>query len=280
MNESDLSDLATGHLHKKPRLSDAIFFPIQHVYVESHSVTDIHQMTGRIRRGAEHLYVIIDSEGYGNTEHRFERVLAKYLCTSKQAAIDISYTNSILKDFCDEHKLSLNDAYRTENSDLGDFIDLIKQKFPYIEFDYFTYKFRFNSYNKLSHDFISSETRSFTEASKVPQDLVALFQMAFPYSNIYSPITHEEEAQQIGWNFLNSHPTGIVTEEELDELIAKLDVLLTSPQNRKRRKSHKPAPNRLLHQIGLDYSPRNNNIHSEGYSEHILRPWKKSSKAA
>lgn len=193
---------------QKPRLSDAIFFPIQHVYVESHSVTDIHQMAGRIRRGAEHLYVIIDSEGYGNIEHRFERVLAKYLCTSKQAAIDISYANSILKDFCDEHKLSLNDAYRTENSDLGDFIDLIKQKFPYIEFDYFTYKFRFNSYNKLSHDFISSETRSFTEASKVPQDLVALFQRAFPYSNIYSSITPEEEAQQIGWNFLNSHPTG------------------------------------------------------------------------
>lgn len=27
MNESDLSDLTTGHLHKKPRLSDAIFFP-------------------------------------------------------------------------------------------------------------------------------------------------------------------------------------------------------------------------------------------------------------
>ena len=253
---------------------------IQHVYVESHSRTDIHQMAGRIRSGAEHLYIIIDSEGYGNTEHRYERVLAEYLCDSKQAHDSSSHANSLLKKFCDEHELSINDAYRTENHDLDDFIDLIKQKFPYVEFDYFAHKFCFNSYRELSKEFISAETRSFSEASQVPQDLVALFQRAFPYSDICSPIPPEEEAQQIGWDFLNSHPTGKLTEEELDDLIANLDVLLTTPQNRRRRKSHKPAPNRLLHQIGLDYSPRNNNTHSEGYSEHILRPWKKSSKAA
>ena len=76
------------------------------------------------------------------------------------------------------------------------------------------------------------------------------------------------------------HPDGDFTAEELDELLARLDELLTSLKNRKRRKSEKPDPNRLLHQIGLHLKPRNNNPGTAGYKEYIIMPWIKPEASA
>lgn len=49
---------------------------INDVFVESHHMSDIIQMAGRVRRGAENLYIIVDSCGHSNNDYPYENVLA------------------------------------------------------------------------------------------------------------------------------------------------------------------------------------------------------------
>ena len=53
---------------------------IHHVYIEEHSLTDIRQMAGRLRCGADHAYVIVDSQGHNTYEHPQERWLTRQMC--------------------------------------------------------------------------------------------------------------------------------------------------------------------------------------------------------
>ena len=52
---------------------------IRHVYIESHCLTDIIQMTGRIRCGAENVYIVLDAAGFSSNEHYLECTVAKQL---------------------------------------------------------------------------------------------------------------------------------------------------------------------------------------------------------
>lgn len=52
---------------------------IRHVYIESHCLTDIIQMTGRIRCGAENVYIVLDAAGFNSNEHYLECTVAKQL---------------------------------------------------------------------------------------------------------------------------------------------------------------------------------------------------------
>lgn len=56
---------------------------IRHVYIESHSMTDISQMAGRLRHGAENVYIILDSQGHPPGEARFDAFFAEHLCQHK-----------------------------------------------------------------------------------------------------------------------------------------------------------------------------------------------------
>ena len=56
---------------------------IRHVYIESHSMTDISQMAGRLRSGAENVCIILDSQGHPPGEARFDAFFAEHLCQHK-----------------------------------------------------------------------------------------------------------------------------------------------------------------------------------------------------
>ena len=219
-------------------------------------MTDIKQMAGRIRNGVEHLYIIMDSCGYGNPDGPYASYIQAQLAQGKinSEGKEESPLNIILWDFCKDHNIPDLSAIRAyENEELGMFIDDIKKPYPYIEFDYIYNEFRYNAYRLNSKNFYADEIRQFDEAALFPDTLVDFFLDAFPESVVHEPVSPFKQAFDLGWDFMIEHINENILPDELDELLIRLDELLTSPQNRKRRKSKKISPNRLLHQIGLDY---------------------------
>lgn len=162
---------------------------IRHVYIESHSLTDIKQMAGRLRNGVENVYIILDAKGHGNSEHRFEQTFAQELCNFNSFNSEFSHVNTMLNAFCAKQKLTLSEAHRSENSEVCEFIDFIKKKFPYLEYDYFAREIRYNSYRQKARAFAFKENDVFNDAAKRLQKLVALFQKEFPYSFIHMPLS-------------------------------------------------------------------------------------------
>jgi len=246
---------------------------IRHVYVESHSLTDIKQMAGRIRNDLEHLYIILDSCSHGNTDGPYASYIPAQLTQGKINSYgkEESQLNINLWIFCKEHTIDLSTIQAYENQALGSYIDGVKRISPYIEFDYIDNEFHFNSYRYNSLAFYADELERFNEAASDPEKLMDFFLDAFPESVVYEPISPEEEASKLGWDFMRKHLNGC-SKEELNELLGRLDELLTPVKNRRRRKSEKPAPNRLLRKIGLHCSSRNHKIGSPGYNEYIVAP--------
>ena len=123
---------------------------INDVFVESHNISDIKQMAGRVRHGAENLYIIVDSLGYAEEPYRYESVLSK-----EHFAPDIRFLdnktdpaqwsfNEHLQKLCKTEGIS--DFYANRNSDflpfhgkknqVRDFINCA-HKMEYARFDYF-----------------------------------------------------------------------------------------------------------------------------------------------
>ncbi len=74
---------------------------IHHVYIEEHSLTDIRQMAGRLRCGAEHAYVIVDSQGHNTYEHPQERWLTRQMCAFDLAWNDIDVLEANIRSQAD-----------------------------------------------------------------------------------------------------------------------------------------------------------------------------------
>lgn len=249
---------------------------IRHVYIESHSLTDIKQMAGRLRNGVENVYIILDAKGYGNSEHRFERIFAQELCNFNSFNSEFSYVNTMLNAFCAKQKLTLSEAYRSENSEVGEFIDFIKKKFPYLEYDYFAQEIRYNSYRQKARAFAFKENDEFNDAAKRPQTLVALFQKEFPYSFIHMPLSPIDEGREYVENYLKQHPERDHHYSEIIEIAEHLKNLLGTPKRSAKNTDEKIAPNYYLHKVGFHSKRRNNNISHPNYSFCILQPYIRS----
>lgn len=247
---------------------------IHHVYIESHSLTDIKQMAGRIRSGAEHIYIILNSVGHGNNEHRFEQVLTKALCDERLFSEKCSSFNTILQKFCIDHRLSLADAYRPNGSDISDFINLVKQKFPYVEYDYFSRELRFNAYHKYAREFAAAESKLFNDAADDHPSLVALFQKEFPNTIIHAYISPVETGSAYVQRYLEQHPEKYHPFSEIISIAAHLRELLGSPKRSKKSDGDNVVnPNYYLRKVGFQYERRNKNKSHPNYNLCSLEPY-------
>lgn len=246
---------------------------IRHVYIESHSLTDIRQMAGRFRNGAENVYIILDSKGFGNSEHRYEQVFAKTFCNSGLVGKGISAADELLRNFCAEKKLAQEDAYRTENSPVGDYIDLIKSKSPYIEYDYLTHEFRYNVYREKALHFKAIETQKFNAAAQTPSKLTALFQKEFPNSTIHTYYSPEDEGRAYVEKYLEQHPERFHPYEEIMNIVEHLREVLGAPKRSLKSLDEKITnPNCYLKKVGFRCHRRNKNPAHDNYYFYTLEP--------
>jgi len=215
---------------------------IRHVYIESHSLTDITQMAGRIRLGAEHAYIILDSNGYRDSEPPYERTFAR-MCAIPEKSNDnssASQLNRNLQRFCSQ--INISDfvgnptssikAYNTVKPELGKFIDHVKNQSEYYQFDYIRNKFFYNVYRESSIDFINDEWRKFYVA-KSSDSLLSLFQCTFPHSCLHPILSPEEDATACFLRYLDQHQE---TQHHVNDLLAiiyELAKILGEPKRQK-----------------------------------------------
>lgn len=240
---------------------------IRHVYVESHSLSDIRQMAGRLRHGVEHAYVIKDSPGHHQVESSMEQPAAKLLLnlprdnygeTGQPQTIHV--LDEMLRAVCNQrgiNNLCSNPqatirAFNTQHPEIGSFIDLMREKFPYIQYSFFTNEFRHYALRELGMDFATLERQLFSDAMANDQKLMDLFGNAFPGTTLHLPVSKEHQAKQYLLQVMTAHPENQYSESEIDQLIQTLDDMMTAPGQQNRRKSAKAQPNRVLHRLDME----------------------------
>ena len=155
---------------------------IKVMFVENHIGVDVVQMAGRIRNAVDILYIVDDVEGFHNTDSKFEASL------SKRDDI-LKAINKSLEDYCVKFNFNLSEKDPTENSiqkpincypEIMEYIDYIHNKFQYIKFDYFTYKFVYYVEREISKIFNYNQNKKYSQARRTERGLRALIDEWFP----------------------------------------------------------------------------------------------------
>lgn len=230
---------------------------IAHVYIESHNITDIIQMSGRVRHGAENLYIILDSPGFNNDEHYLECFLTKQL--TREGTNGFSQINENLAAFC--HQCGVDNIVGNRDASLReeisahkkviDYIELFESKFKYLQYDYIGNKFCYNLYREIGRKSAFQDQADFDELVQNPEYLIDMFQRIFPHSDVHMPISREDEAMAYALDLQERFNGGKLTNEEFLLEIDYLDMMSSERRNVKRRKSEHAQPNRVLKRFDL-----------------------------
>ena len=270
---------------------------IRHVYIEEHSLTDIRQMAGRLRCGAEHAYVIVDSQGHNTYEHPSERWLTRQMCAFDLAwdDVDVLETNihnqadAMLGYKCAQNGIwnlqgnphSQKRAYSDDYPDVGSYINLMQKKFPYMRYNFFSNTFEYNELRERGFDFMEKEHRLFQKALAADEDFLRIFGECFPETKLHPIVNKERRAELYLQQVMDQDPDNRYTTAEINQLSLELDVILNSEKKRHKRKTEKPQPNRALHRLGYD-SKRltRKSRHCANYELWELVPWHKEAEIA
>ncbi|MBR2719219.1 MAG: hypothetical protein IKB78_07995 [Clostridia bacterium] len=240
---------------------------IQHVYIESHSFTDIRQMAGRIRHGAEHAYIILDSRGHNVQElpyeHEIDHMLLSLLLSNPcdpSKPIKVNTLNSMLDKFSSKHGMPnlVNNARYPMKIDnpkhphIMKYIASTLTKFPYVGFNFIHNRYEYYALRKTGKDFKDAEMSSFDAAVSDPHDLVETFHKYFPATKIHPLESRSQTGHRYVLELLMKRGNNIFSDEEKTALIETLDALITDSRKKKRRKTA-PQPNRVLNTVGLKF---------------------------
>ncbi len=244
---------------------------INEVYVEALSMTDIKQMAGRVRHGTENLYIIMDAKGYGDNENRWECDYAKHEAL-EHVKKGYSLLNLNLKKHCRSlgaDDMVFNEHYRlndenSKNRQIISYIDLLKAKSPYFEYDYISNSFCFNSYREKSRLYYELEKEAFEEAY-CRGDLVSMFRNGFPGAVVHEPEFCEDRVDEIVDEMKAKYAVGELTKADVEAYAVELDMLLSDYRTRSRRTSNKLQINRILRLVGLSYDRKSNHKGSPNY---------------
>ena len=212
---------------------------IAHLYVESHIQSDIIQMAGRIRKGVEHMYVIIDAQDNHASEWKYLAEFSRtHLVTSINSAGSIDDAcNAMLEDICIRHDFTglFNQrnakvtAYDKQKGckDVRDCIDFFHDIFPHARYSYIDNVFRYYHMREVSKRLQATELRVFKRAVEESGKLEKLFRRWFPTSTVHPYVPSEDAQYQAAIEYLLSmgifEPRRRFTQEEHDEMVRHLN---------------------------------------------------------
>ena len=252
---------------------------IHHVYIESHSLNDIKQMAGRIRNGAEHVYIITNSEGHKSRELYCEDLLNEWLCIDSKATEEkietCRHLDAILEKFCQANGLydlvgnpnSTVRAYDADHPQVGKFIDTTTKRLTYTQFDPLTNRYCFNEYHREARKWEDQERAQFEAGLSEPSKLAALFQNVFPKSTIHFPKSRLQQGIERMENFLQEHPENRFVLEEVEALSREIYLLINDKQLSQLESF--PDKNRVFSKIGYQANRFNKNSKHANY--HFFR---------
>lgn len=229
---------------------------IHYMFVESHIGVDIIQMAGRVRNKVDVLYIVVDSKPHLDFEDEYEAEISRY-------PKFISAIESKLYDLCIENGYNLWEdnveelAWRksiVKHEKLKKIIDYIHNKFPYIRFDYFDYRFKYYPDRLKSRKYYYSEDLKYKNAVQSSGTLKALTGEWFPNVPVHISkkvkLLKDTEAAVLdylegnGW----ANKGKVIRKEQIKEILNELNTI-TGNEN----KSLKP----LLNKYGYDLVPAN-----------------------
>lgn len=261
---------------------------IHHVYIESHSLTDIRQMAGRLRHGAEHVYIIVDSPGYGDNEEYCEAKIAQQfgrprMVDDSGSALEHSQLNVNLDEFCREqgvYDLVTNPdspikIYAGKYQKICAYIDTLKAKFPYFEYDHLANALYYNTYRERSRVFYNQECTAFDTAAESPETLTAFIQKAFPESIIHPYSSPEARGAELVRRFLEQTKLETYTMDELNPLLQDLVKVFGRPSRSSEQSNEISKPNHYLHKAGYHCKRCNNNPKHPNYNRYKIEIWNK-----
>ena len=168
------------------------------MFVESHNISDIKQMAGRVRHGAENLYIIVDSIGHTEEPYLYENILSKEHFAPDTRYLDSKTDpaqwnlNEHLQKLCRTDGIS--DFYANRNSDFLPYHgkknyvrDLINcaQKMEYVRFDYFRNYFCYYYLKEVAHNYNRSQNKKFRLAEEDHKKYAEIFEDVFPTATIH-----------------------------------------------------------------------------------------------
>lgn len=212
---------------------------IKHLYVESHIQSDIIQMAGRIRKGVEHMYVIIDAQDNHASEWKYLAEFSRtYLATSVNANGSIDDAcNAMLEDIClyNDYTGLFNQkdakvtAYDKKNGckDVCDCIDYFHEDKPYVRYSYLDNVFRYYHLREVSKRLQAMELRVFRRAADETGTLERLFKRWFPASTVHPYVPSEEMKNAAALEYLTGMGIfkrgRLFTREEHGAMIVRLN---------------------------------------------------------
>lgn len=264
---------------------------IHHVYIEAHSLTDIRQMAGRVRDGSEHAYVIVDADGHNNREHWMERWLDWQMCQHNLAwnSDDFevhkhSQADSMVGLKCAENGVwnlvgnpkSKRRAFSDDYPAVGECINLIRSKHPYLQYSFFSNRFCYNILRERGVDFAKKEQEDFKAALMTEEDFFSIFGDGFPETTLHPIVSKAQRAELYLHKVMEEHPENCYTTAEKEQISKDLDLILCDEKKRKKRKGDKPQPNRALRQLGYEIIPVcRKEKGCKGYDEWKIIPYSK-----
>lgn len=212
---------------------------IKHLYVESHIQSDIIQMAGRIRKGVEHMYVIIDAQDNHASEWKYLAEFSRtYLATSVNANGSIDDAcNAMLEDIClyNDYTGLFNQkdakvtAYQKKGcKDVRDCIDFFHEDKPHVRYSYIDNVFRYYRMREVSKRLQATELRVFKRAKDEAGKLEKLFKRWFPTSTVHPYVPSEETKNAAAREYLTNEMSLFkvgrrFTQEERDAMIVRLN---------------------------------------------------------
>lgn len=172
---------------------------IDHLYVESHIQSNIIQIAGRIRKGVNHMYIIVDSQDHHSSTWQDE----PYLYRDESPGSIIDGYNNFLKNFYGNvgTKPPLANAetftYDIEQTckRVAAYVEHVQER-AYVRYSYFDNAFHFYKLRDISRCLQQQELNMFKRALKNPGNIEALFRLWFPDSVVHPYIPSEEARKQ------------------------------------------------------------------------------------
>ena len=172
---------------------------INDVFVESHNINDIIQMAGRVRHGAENLYIIVDAPG-----HKQELFPEDCVRTRRYLAPDVRkltnesnvsewVDNAFLKNICDRNGISdfycnrtpSELPYHKKGHVITRYIDQIHVTEKYVRYDYFRNHFCYYYLSAVAVRYLKLQNQAFKDACQNHTRYTKIFQKVYPSAIIH-----------------------------------------------------------------------------------------------
>lgn len=172
---------------------------INDIFVESHNISDIIQMAGRVRHGAENLYIIVDAPGHKKELFPEDHLRAKrYLAPdvrdlTKETDLSKWVDNAFLKDICDKNRIwdfygnrtPSELPYRKEGHMIRRYIEHIHNVEKYVRYDYFRNHFCYYYLRAVALRYLKLQNQRFWSAWDDHSQYPKIFQKVFPAATVH-----------------------------------------------------------------------------------------------